>query len=286
MATYIYPDDLHTAAWQHRKFTIHVREPNIDLTKTSAYKYAKNAADAVSSAVSTAGTVTGTTSLVNAGKSALVQTTKFLEQHATNNLASTRDVIVLPLPNSLNDSQDHGWNQSTSVIGGITQGITDKSLADVSVSKALGNLSQVTGRRKPLFDPGYFQNYEGSEPRSLSCDWDFVPKNVHEAEMILTIIMKLKEYSSPKRTIDGVSLLAPYFFKVKFGDASVNALINMNSVVISNISVDYGADGNMQQMGDGMPKHMKLSLTFKETKLTTADDYAELKPHSSSQSGV
>jgi hypothetical protein len=107
--------------------------------------------------------------------------------------------------------------------------------------------------------------------------WDLVPSSGAEANDIVMIIMKLKEYSAPSRMVNGVSLWAPHFFSIEFGNPFISAMAKIDRVVIKNISVDYGADGFMQQHFDGMPKHMTLSLTFAECDMSTADDYNSQK---------
>ena len=37
-------------------------------------------------------------------------------------------------------------------------------------------LVEENNTRKPLIDPGYFQNYSGSEPRTFAMTFDFVPR--------------------------------------------------------------------------------------------------------------
>jgi len=50
-------------------------------------------------------------------------------------------------------------------------------------------------------------------------------------------------------------------------------LAKIDRVVLSSISIDYGADGAMQQTSDGFPKFMTMALTFQEADMSTANDY-------------
>ena len=147
----------------------------------------------------------------------------------------------------------------------------------VTIDKAIGAAAAHTGFRKPLIDPGYFQNYTGSSPRSFSAAWDLIPNSPEEANELMAIVMKLKQYSSPKSTINGVSLLAPFFFDIEVSNPYMTAMINLDRVVINNISIDYSADGAMQQTADGVPKHMNLSIQFKELDMTTEENYSKVR---------
>ena len=54
-------------------------------------------------------------------------------------------------------------------------------------------------------------------------------------------------------------------------------MMNIKGVVISSISVNYSGDGNMQQTADGIPKHIKLDLTFIERRMSMANYYPDFK---------
>lgn len=204
-------------------------------------------------------------------------------------------MIGLPLPNTFTDSQQHKWGVEEGPIGGKLRQLENANIGDavsailpkkggivskliskgtdgMTFSNVAGSISSKTGLRKPLADPGYFQNYTGTEPRDFSMSFDFVPKNQKEAKQMIDIIMALKRYSSPSRS-SMVSLLAPFFFKIHISNKELTSMIAINTVVLKNISLDYGADGNMQQTFDGIPKHVKMDLTFGEKEFKTMEDW-------------
>lgn len=188
--------------------------------------------------------------------------------------ANTEYTIVLPLPNVFNDSQSHDWNTETGIIGQIGQDITNKiSVANISSNKILGSFSNESGLRKPLADPGYFQNYNGSRPRSFNFSFDLVAQSPEDALTIQMILLKLKEYSSPEMSPGGVSILSPCFFDLKIGNDLISAVANTRGLVLTNMNIDYGADGAMQFLPDGTPKYMKLDLSFAERTMLTANHY-------------
>ena len=210
--------------------------------------------------------------------------------------------IVLPLPNELTDTQQHDWNTEKGIVGTAIGGMEEQSAAsamsgtigesivgkasvvplvgagiaaaaNMSVSQAIGSMADSAGLRKPLGDPGYFQNYTGSQPRTFNMTFDFVPANPTEAKTIFTIIMKLKEYSSPTLVSGGVSMLAPNFFDIDLSNKYISGLANIKGVVLQNIVVNYGADGAMQQHPDGTPKYIQLGLTFVERRMMHSGQY-------------
>lgn len=287
--TYTYPHDIKDNKYAFRKVTIKVKSQSSDQTAKAAYEKSLKDLEDVSTKVATpANTV------------ADVQ--QNLKSNSKSSAFDTSAVIVLPLPNTFTDTQNHGWSTETGIIGTLGQGMMSASATGIAakvtqgvpvvggavaaandiaggitIDKVLGASSSSLGLRKPLIDPGYFQNYTGSEPREFVMNWDLVPSSGAEANDIVMIIMKLKEYSSPQKMVNGVSLFAPYFFSIEFGNPFISAMAKIDRVVIKNISVDYGADGFMQQHFDGMPKHISLSLTFAEVDMSTADDYNSQK---------
>lgn len=182
---------------------------------------------------------------------------------------------MLPLPNELMDSQSHNWNIEQGIVGQIAGAAVDNwKVLGVGVNKVLGEASATFGFRKPMVDPGMFQNYAGSAPRGFSFSFDLIPNNSEEAYSIMNIILNLKKFSLPRSIVGGVSLLSPFFFEIEIGNDWMKKLINMNDVVMTEIGVNYGADGNMQMFSNGMPKFIQLNLAFAERSLVTAEFYA------------
>lgn len=288
---YMYPHDIKDNKYAFRKVTIKVKEQSSDQSSKDAYEKSKKDLEEQQTKVLTAA-------------SSVADVQQNLKANSKSSAYDTSAIIVLPLPNTFTDSQSHGWSNETGIIGTIGKnlmsmaspsGIAKKvagatsgaastvasgaadAMSGITLDKVLGASASALGQRKPLIDPGYFQNYSGSDPREFTMTWDLVPSSGAEANDIVMIIMKLKEYSAPSKMVNGVSLWAPHFFSIEFGNPFISAMAKIDRVVIKNISVDYGADGFMQQHFDGMPKHMTLSLTFAECDMSTADDYNSQK---------
>lgn len=182
--------------------------------------------------------------------------------------------VCLPLPNELLDQQSHRWEMESGTFGQLAGSLVDGlSVGKVGVNKLLGEASMSFGFRKPMVDPGAFQNYGGTAPRNFNFSFDFLPNNSEEALSIMNIILNLKKFSLPRSIVSGVSLLAPFIFEIEIGNENMRKLINMNDVVMTEIGVNYGADGNMQMFSNGMPKYITLTLAFAERSLVTSEFY-------------
>lgn len=130
-----------------------------------------------------------------------------------------RCLITLPMPNSLQDDQRHNWSETdymsalTNVVsfGGAeapsTNAPTQKSSSGMGMRfNILGKINEIAsvasdalGVRKPMLNPGYFQNYTGSGLRNFNFSYDFIPKNSDEALQITKIVQAFKQYSSPQK---------------------------------------------------------------------------------------
>lgn len=241
----------------------------------------------------------------NSAESALkdrsFDTTNYITVNLGQNLAAVagstgsgfaiEGIIVLPLPGEISDSQSHSWNEEEGIVSkgveaalkSATDFLSKSDLkGDNMMGKFLENVSYTSaylhhksGVRKELTDPGMFQSYKGSNPRSFSLSFTLIPNNADEAELIRKIIIAFKKYSSPSICINNVSLNAPYYWMVTFENPAINSMFRMDCVVITNVSVDYG-DGDMQLFVDGFPKMIKLNLSLQEARLTYADNYENL----------
>jgi len=154
-----------------------------------------------------------------------------------------------------------------------------KRTGNISVDQMLGSGSASTGLRKPMANPGYFQNYNGSRQRNFTMAWDLMPKSLPEAKNIFNIISSFKYFSSPTKGIAGVSMLAPHFFTLKIANKYLNNMILPGHLVITDVSVDYAADGSFNlyegemQDGGGFPKMINLSISFSDLRMRFSDDY-------------
>ena len=202
--------------------------------------------------------------------------------------------VTLPYPVSLSDNQNHNWQNTEGVLAqlsGTAMNVLGEMAGDIKgkiknkiAQSALGNsdpdklyaaISNNLGIRKNIIDPGYFQNYTGSAPRSFAMAYTLVPQSQRDAQTIKDIILWFKQYSSPT-FISGSPLMgAPFLFNISFaGNAYLTDMFKMDKCVLTGISVDYASDGAFMLYSDGFPKQIGIALNFAEVELKYAQDYA------------
>ena len=197
--------------------------------------------------------------------------------------------VTLPYPTSLSDNQNHNWENTEGLIAQGTNNILSASGESLSVKggfvkKILGDTNKMysalmnkLGVRKAVVDPGYFQNYNGSTPRSFTMAYTLVPQSQKEAQTIKDIILWFKQYSSPTFVSKTPIMGAPFVFNISFaGNQYITDMFKMDKCVLTGISVDYASDGSFMLYKDGFPKQIGLTLNFAEAELKFAQDYAGL----------
>lgn len=198
--------------------------------------------------------------------------------------------VTLPYPISLSDNQNHNWENTEGLISQLSSNVLGASGESLganlggAVKKILGDgkkmyagLMNSLGVRKAIVDPGYFQNYNGSTPRSFTLAYTLVPQSQKEAQTIKDIILWFKQYSSPTYVSGSPLMGAPFIFNISFaGNQYITDMFKMDKCVLTGISVDYASDGSFMLYKDGFPKQIGLALNFAEVELKYAQDYAGL----------
>ena len=222
--------------------------------------------------------------------------------------------VTLPYPISLSDNQNHNWENTEGLVAQFSNNIlsaSGESLSNIGsgddkegkegkggkggkgkgkggkmafVKKVLGDSKKMYGAlmnslgvRKAIIDPGYFQNYNGSTPRSFTMAYTLVPQSQKEAQTIKDIILWFKQYSSPTFVPKTPLMGAPFIFNISFaGNQYISDMFKMDKCVLTGISVDYASDGAFMLYKDGFPKQIGLALNFAEVELKYAQDYAGL----------
>ena len=236
-----------------------------------------------------------------------------------SNKPSLDEVIgmaVLPLTAAISDDQSHTWTENSylSAITGASSGMegwakggkkegefvqglkgkVGRFFKGVSStlsflgesSEKLGALSDALGVRKPMLNPGQFQNYSGSGLRSFSFDFTFIPESEKERDQVINIIKFFKRCSSPstpKWSIDTekdsitsrMVMLAPMTWEVFVCNKTVNDLLSFHKCVCTKVSVKYGDSEKVAMFKDGMVKQITLGLSFSECDLQTSRSYGD-----------
>lgn len=302
ISSLVFPSFLSNPAYENKKVTFKVIKPSIESTDEMArlqnaikFVYAPqdtmvnlftNTSNTVSNAVSNAaGHVSSNAFGVPAG-------------------FDLESSVTLPYPISLSDNQNHNWENAEGLLaqgihaaaGAIGSGISklsegnkegkkniiSKALSflsngSVSPDKLYGALANKLGVRKAVIDPGYFQNYTGSTPRTFTMAYTLVPQSQKEAQTIKDIILWFKQYSSPTFVENTPLMGAPFVFNISFaGNQYITDMFKMDKCVLTGISVDYASDGSFMLFKDGFPKQIGLALNFAEVELKYAQEYAGL----------
>lgn len=217
-------------------------------------------------------------------------------------------IIYLPTPTNLTDNQSHAWSQETTISAfeKISQGIGSTAGAAGSGFSLLGNatgaklsalfsagsnltvgavsmasnigkapvfglMSLMAGSRKALVNPGYFQNYTSSTPRTFEFSYTFYSRNRDEALTVLNIIRSFKMYSSPTSEVDYKNDIIAY---TGTGGSNTNdqatikgsddKSINPNESILTNVSylANYANKKMTKSFGYmGQPNYWKISFS-------------------------
>lgn len=223
-------------------------------------------------------------------------------------------MAVLPLTAAISDDQSHTWTESSylSAItgtssgmegwskdkkGGFVQGVkgtVGRFFGGVSSvlnfigdsSQKIGALTDAFGVRKPMLNPGQFQNYSGSGLRSFSFDFTFIPESESERDQVINIIKFFKRCSSPSvpkwscateadSFTSRMVMLAPMTWEVFVCNKTVNDLLSFHKCVCTKVSVKYGDSEKVAMFKDGMIKQITLGLSFSECELQTSRSYGD-----------
>lgn len=234
----------------------------------------------------------------------------FKEGRESASLDEVSGLAVLPLTSAISDDQSHQWSESSylSVITGTSEGIegwsekTGGKISNVvgkffkgvsgvlkfanSASSAISAVTDAMGVRKPLINPGQFQNYSGSQLRTFSFDFTFIPESESERDQVINIIKFFKRCSSPsapKWTSETendswssrMMMLSPMTWEVFVCNNTVNELLSFHKCVCTRVSVKYGDSEKIAMFKDGMMKQITLSLSFSECELQTSRSYGD-----------
>lgn len=225
-------------------------------------------------------------------------------------------MAVLPLTSAISDDQSHKWSEGSylSAITGASSGVEAWSSSGADKkgicsrfkrnsrkilrrilkainflgesSQQMGALSDALGVRKPMINPGQFQNYSGSDLRSFSFDFTFIPESESERDQVINIIKFFKRCSSPSvpkwtenTENDSISsrmvMLAPMTWEVFVCNKTVNDLLSFHKCVCTKVSVKYGDSEKVAMFKDGMVKQITLGLSFSECELQTSRSYGD-----------
>jgi len=211
--------------------------------------------------------------------------TKSLGYGDSLDVLSPKLPFTLPMANgglidaSTNDyaSQSDAKGSANKAVGNLMDTFSKVSTAGVGgVLGGVENSSALVGR---LPDPRLTQVYMGTTQRSFTGTWQIIPQSVGEAAAAMAILAWVKYCAAPDRASSskiGV-LLQPYVFKIIFSNPLIHLAMKMDQMAIESYSINYFAQGYASTYGTLMtPKHMELTMTFKEFGIKTKTDWEKI----------
>lgn len=142
--------------------------------------------------------------------------------------------------------------------------------SDKSLMEFHNEAAALNGTRQVIFDPGYWQSFQGVQPRQFTLTWDIIPENHEDAINGLEMCARLREYSLPQ-SVSGVELLSPCYWQIDWSNEYLDAQTLYSNLVITNIQIDYAQNGEWH--GASTPKMFRIAISFSEAKAPTADIY-------------
>ena len=238
---------------------------------------------------------------------------------------TTKQSIVLPMPNSIAAVNRTGWGESrlsalagsglkaaglavdavtgrVGQPGAVAQNFADKELegivgggmgidlmrnyfkskAQLSIVNALAGtnigLNDVLGRQSgQIVNQNVELLFNGVSIRPFGFNFDFVPRNEKESEIVLQIIKTFKKAAAPKKGTQNAFLQAPDVFRLTYkkGIGDQRFLNKFKICALTSVGVDYTGSGMHATYEDGTPVHYKLNLSFTELEPIYAEDYGD-----------
>lgn len=142
--------------------------------------------------------------------------------------------------------------------------------SDSSLMMFHNEAAALNGTRQIIFDPGYWQEFKGVQPRSFDLTWDIIPENHEDAINGLELCARLREFSLPQ-SVSGVELLSPCYWWIDWSNKYLDSQTLYSNLIINNVAIDYAQDGEWH--GASTPKMFRITLSFQEAKAPTADMY-------------
>lgn len=142
--------------------------------------------------------------------------------------------------------------------------------SDQSLMTFHNEAAALNGTRQIIFDPGYWQSFQGVNPRGFTLTWDIIPENHEEAISGLELCARIREFSLPQ-SVSGVELLSPCYWQIDWSNYYLDSQTLYSNLVIKNIEVDYAQNGEWH--GSSTPKMFRITIQFEEAKAPTADIY-------------
>jgi len=128
--------------------------------------------------------------------------------------------------------------------------------------------------------------FEGVQLKSHTFNWDLFPSNAQDSARIQDIINQMKRSVLPVTRDLGAGDLAikkaflefPNMCKIYLIGVDAQYFMKFKPAMVTNMTVDYGAGGNLAIMQGGRPAGVNISITLQELQIETANDFGAVSP--------
>ena len=169
-------------------------------------------------------------------------------------------------------------------------------IASFMMQNTLNSFSPGLGKamgasRGTAINPQSTLSFEGVNLRTFTFDWTLYPESLDEALAIKKIIRSIKRNILPKvegiggdsntnvpgtlssNTLARAFLAYPSVVSINLLGIDESHFPKFKPCMVDSINIDYGASGEIVIAEGGVPQGVKLSMTFKELEIQTAEDY-------------
>lgn len=191
--------------------------------------------------------------------------------------------ITLFIPGGLNYTRGYTYDEeessalsqamkADSFMGGIGEALKQK------IGGAINKGLDTIGGRQALAQQGFAYNpnmevyFKGSQFRTLSFEFPFLPKSPKEASAVKKITDSFELYSMPVITGGKQLFKYPYIWNISCRKIGISSYFNSKNCVLENVTISYGGEGGFNTFIDGAPVKSVLKLDFKEIELWSRED--------------
>ena len=209
---------------------------------------------------------------------------------------ATIGTVILPVPTSVNSTNQTSWDQGTMTAAQMAMANVVKTGLSDSLGAAAGeagdaikqaqtegeNLKkglssffteQLTGVENMLSrTTGMVQNpnmellFKGPQMRAFSFTWKMSPRDEKESVVIAKIIRMFKQSMAPQKTEGGLFLKSPNIYQLTFqqGTKPHKFLPKMKECALTNCAVNFTPDGSYMTYDNTAMVALEMSLSFQE----------------------
>lgn len=157
-------------------------------------------------------------------------------------------------------------SEATPIIAGLLGGFSP-AVAALGIQNVV---PAFTGAKGFAVNPHQALLFQGTNFRTHSFNYKFMPRNRNEAERLQKIIKVFKFHMVPELTNSNHFFDYPEQFDIDFRHEK--ALFDIGTSVLTNFSVDYHGEGTPSYHGineDVQPTSISIAMEFQETTITT-----------------